>query len=216
MKQMSRTSLQLEPYSVQVRRWPGQGRNILAQFDDDSVVVYQAYRASIADFAMEHQAFGGDFSFTRMSWVKPGFLWMMYRSGWATKTDQERILALWVRRSYFDAWLSSCVPSRPTTSFKDEETWRAAVKASDVRLQWDPDHDPRGEPVPRRAIQLGLRGGALASFQGQAFHKIEDVTDLAISGRDAALSGEWQELETPREEVYPVPTESASRLGVDV
>lgn len=28
-----------------------------------------------------------------------------------------------------------------------------------VRVQWDPDHDPHGEPLGfRRAIQLGLKG----------------------------------------------------------
>ena len=65
--------------------WPKEGRHILAQFDDDTVIVYQAYRPSIGRYAAEHGAFGGDFSYSRMSWVKPNFLWMMYRSGWGTQ-----------------------------------------------------------------------------------------------------------------------------------
>jgi hypothetical protein len=28
-----------------------------------------------------------------MDWSKPNFLWMMYRSGWATKERRERIVA---------------------------------------------------------------------------------------------------------------------------
>ena len=74
-----------EPYKDQVAVWPKEGHHILAQFDDDAVIVYQAYRPSIGRYAAEHGAFGGDFSYSRMSWIKPNFLWMMYRSGWGTR-----------------------------------------------------------------------------------------------------------------------------------
>jgi hypothetical protein len=73
-------------YLEQSASWPAAGRHILARYDNDSVYVYQAYRASIAHYAVEHQRFGGDdFSYSRMSWIKPNFLWMMYRCGWASK-----------------------------------------------------------------------------------------------------------------------------------
>jgi hypothetical protein len=75
----------MEPYSEQVKVWPNEGRHILAQYDDATVIVYQAYRPSIGRHAVEHGAFGGDFSHARMSWIKPNFLWMMYRSGWGAK-----------------------------------------------------------------------------------------------------------------------------------
>jgi hypothetical protein len=39
----------------------------------------------IGDFAVKNQYFGGDFSLERMTWIKPNFLWMMYRNGWGTK-----------------------------------------------------------------------------------------------------------------------------------
>ena len=35
--------------------WPREGRHILAQYDDSSVVVYQAYCPEIADYAVKHQ-----------------------------------------------------------------------------------------------------------------------------------------------------------------
>ncbi|PTT91241.1 hypothetical protein DBR42_04275 [Pelomonas sp. HMWF004] len=81
------------PYLQQAAEWPGQGEHILAQHDETSVIVYQAYRPSIGRYAIEHGQFGGpDYSFNRMSWVKPNFLWMMYRCGWGTKDGQEAIL----------------------------------------------------------------------------------------------------------------------------
>lgn len=87
------------PHLQQVRAWPQQGEHILAHHDDTSVVVYQAYRPSIGRYAIEHGHFGGPhYSFDRMSWVKPNFLWMMYRCGWGMKEGQEVILGLRIRR----------------------------------------------------------------------------------------------------------------------
>ena len=78
----------VESYQAQERRWPQAGRVILAQFDSETVQVYQAYRPGIARFAVEHGYFGGDFKLGRMTWIKPNFLWMMYRSSWGqTESD---------------------------------------------------------------------------------------------------------------------------------
>ena len=35
--------------------WPKEGRHVLAQYDDDTVVVYQTYCPEIADYAVKHQ-----------------------------------------------------------------------------------------------------------------------------------------------------------------
>lgn len=85
-----------------------------------------------------------------MSWIKTNFLWMMYRSGWATKARQERILAVRISREGFDTILSKAMTGR-------DEKESGMGEKSPVRLQWDPDHDPNGCPLARRAIQLGLR-----------------------------------------------------------
>lgn len=66
--------LQTEPYLNQKDRWQPQGRVILAQYDADSIVVYQAYRPSIGHFASQYAYFGGDFKLSRMTWIKPNFL----------------------------------------------------------------------------------------------------------------------------------------------
>lgn len=86
--------LETERWQAQQQVWPQQGRHLLAHYDDTTIVVYQAYRPAIAEFAVRHGHLGGEFRLNRMSWIKPGFLWMMHRSGWATKPDQERILAV--------------------------------------------------------------------------------------------------------------------------
>ncbi|AMD95606.1 hypothetical protein AXF11_08495 [Leptotrichia sp. oral taxon 847] len=54
-------------------------RNIYAVFDDKTIRVYQAYNNEIADEALKLGRFGSKFSLNRMTWIKPSFLWMMYR-----------------------------------------------------------------------------------------------------------------------------------------
>ncbi len=155
-------------------RWPAEGKHILAQFDDDTIIVYQAYRREIAEYAIRHGRFGGPhYGLSRMSWVKPNFMWMMYRSGWGTKQGQESTLALRIRRTFFDRLVTTAVGSSfPDGVHAAREEWQGAVASSDVRRQWDPDHDPRGAKLARRAIQLGMRGAALQDF---AEHQLLEV-----------------------------------------
>ena len=198
------TSLRLESFRAQSARWPASGRHVLAQFDADSVVVYQAYRPSIGRFAAEHGYFGGAFSLDRMSWIKPNFLWMMYRCGWASKEGQEVVLAIWLARSAFDEILSLAVPSSYSRDrYPDRDAWSTDVQRSDVRLQWDPDHDPHGRPVERRAVQLGLRGAVLARYAREWVRRIEDITPLVREQHARLQRDGLDALEMPSEQVYP-------------
>ncbi len=210
------TRLATERYEAQRPVWPAQGRHILAQFDADLVVVYQAFSPAIGRWAVEHQRFGGPFSLGRMSWIKPNFLWMMYRSGWGTKPDQEVTLAVSVRRPAFDRLLAAAVHSTfPAAVYGSPERWKAAVARSSVRLQWDPDHGPGGEKLERRAMQLGLRNDALAGYAGEWVDSIEDVSAFVADQRAALASRGTAELVTPAERVYPVTDPAvAARLQI--
>jgi len=202
--------LPTEPYITQSRRWPVAGRHIMASFDDSSVIVYQAYRPSIGLYAARQGRFGGpDFSLNRMSWIKPNFLWMMYRSGWGTKDGQGVILALRLRRSFFDSILAAAVPSSFDVSvYPVREQWQSAVAASEVRLQWDPDHDPAGRPLQRRAVQLGLRGETLAAFAGPELLEVTDISDFVADQHTHVRANDLQRLAVPLERVY-VPSDPA-------
>jgi hypothetical protein len=199
-----------------LNRWPQSGRHILAHFDHSSVTVYQAYRPSIGLHAAKHQQFGADFSFARMSWIKTNFLWMMYRSGWGTKEDQEVTLAVRLKRAAFDSILEDAVHSTFFSEvYQDRAEWERAVSTSSIRLQWDPDHDPAGIRSERRAIQLGLRGDALVKYARDWIVEIEDISDFVRDQREYAKSPElYAKLLIPREDVYPIAdSRTKSRLG---
>jgi uncharacterized protein DUF4291 len=192
------------PYLEQERRWPASGRVVLASFDPSTIVVYQAFRPAIAEYAVRAQKLGGEFSLERMSWIKPNFLWMMHRSGWARKRDQEAVLAIRILRSAFDAIVAQAVPSSfDPARHADPAAWRAAVDSSDVRLQWDPDHAPDGTRRPRRAIQLGLRGDTLRRYATEWVVEIHDITAAVHAQHRHVAVGELASLVMPIEEVYP-------------
>ncbi len=209
-------TLLTEPYLTQSPAWPPQGPHIMAQYDDQSIVVYQAYRPAIGIFAARHAYFGGEFSLGRMSWIKPNFPWMMYRCGWGTKEGQEVTLAIRLKRAAFDTILANAVESSYNrASYPDQSAWKAAVATSDVRLQWDPDHDPTGKSLPRRALQLGLRGETLALYSLDWIISIEDISDFVSEQHAFIQPSLWAHLLTPTERPYLVQDSSvAARLGL--
>ncbi|WP_041258448.1 DUF4291 domain-containing protein [Fibrella aestuarina] len=171
-------NLRTVPYNHSENALPQEGCHILGQLRGESIIVYQAYSETIARYAVQHQCFGGPaYSFNRMSWIKPNFLWMMYRAGWASKVNQERILAIEVPLNRFVTLLEQAVySSYQPAIYPTIADWQAALALSDVRLQWDPDHDPWGNRLARRAIQLGLRSNTLKAFATEWILSIEDIT----------------------------------------
>ncbi|HEY4283693.1 MAG TPA: DUF4291 domain-containing protein [Chthoniobacterales bacterium] len=208
-------NLRTENYSRQLKRWPATGRHILAQFDADTVVAYQAYRPAIGLFAAQHQRFGGEFSLNRMSWIKPNFLWMMYRSGWGTKEGQEITLAVRLRRSGFEEILLQAVHSSYVPEiYGSPENWKARLNVSPVRLQWDPDHDPGGGKQERRALQLGLAGNVLRDYAENWIVSIEDISAFVAEQR--AKVNDYASLITPQEDVYPISNSKiAENIGLN-
>jgi len=205
--------LKTKLYKEQLKQWPQSGKCILAQYTDKHVVVYQAYRPSIGKFAAENQYFGGDFSFNRMSWIKTNFLWMMYRSGWGTKAGQEVTLAIYLKRDYFEKLLREAYPSTNIHGLPKDE-WDKQIASTNVRLQWDPDHDPHGAKQERKAIQLGLRKEYLAPFAGEGILAIEDISEFVSAQREFVQRNELDKLITPNESCFPINEEQAKNLNI--
>ena len=202
-------------YLDQNARWPSSGRHILACFDEETIFVYQAYSSAIGLFAARNGYFGEGFSYGRMSWIKPNFLWMMYRSDWGRAHNQEVILGIKLRRQFFDSLLMQSVPSNfSPEKFVTQEEWKSAVAQSDVRIQWDPDHSPRGDKVDRRAVQLGLRGVTLESYGKREIIEIVDMSEFVASQRFNAIPERYNELEIPYERVYRPDERTAIAVGL--
>ena len=69
-------------------------KEIRAFYTEDIIRVHQAYNKNITNEAIKKGTFGDSFKMDRMTWIKPSFLWMMYRCGWGIKENQEHILPI--------------------------------------------------------------------------------------------------------------------------
>jgi hypothetical protein len=195
--------LETIPYIQYEKEVPQTGEHILAQQSENTIIVYQAFNPKIANYALEHQKFGGEhYRYSRMSWIKPNFLWMMYRCGWASKPNQKRVLAIEIKKSNFDKILAEATYSSFSAKhYKDHTAWRTALDQTEVRLQWDPDHHPDGSKLNRRAIQLGMKGKILEQFGQEWIISIQDVTAFAVA-QQPFIHPTTAALEVMKETIY--------------
>ncbi|UCZ82308.1 DUF4291 domain-containing protein [Pseudomonas sp. L5B5] len=182
-------------------------RQIRAVYDASTLRVYQAYSASIADAALAHGTFvSPPFKMERMTWIKPSFLWMMYRAGWGFKdAGQSRILAIDISREGFEWALAHSCPSHADEGLSKEQ-WLQLKDQSPVRIQWDPERDLHLQPQEHRAIQIGLGQEAVGLYVNQWIQRISDVTPLAHRIHERVLAGDLEEARRllPQEREYPV------------
>ncbi|MEU6562015.1 DUF4291 domain-containing protein [Nocardia nova] len=191
-------------------------RQIRAQFDDQTVTVYQAYRPSIAVPAASNGRFPAEFKRDRMTWIKPSYLWMMYRSGWASKPGQEHVLAIRLTRSGFEwALRNSAFSHFDQKTHQSQEQWKESLQAP-VRIQWDPERDIHLNPLSYRSIQIGLSAEAVRLYCDDWITDIEDIT-AAVHDRKYSLdSGNEDRARSllPNEQPYPISEDLKTHLGM--
>jgi len=190
---------------------------IRADYDDRTIVVYQAYGPQIAAAVLKQGRFVSPFSLNRMTWIKPSFLWLMERSNWGQKSGQEHILAVRITRAGWDEALSRAVLSHPEPGvYPDADDWRRQMDRAQVVVQWDPERSLRGASLEHRAIQVGLSRHVIQRYVDEWVTEIHDYTPLVRKMHNMLRSGTADRAKKllPPERVYPVCSETARRLGM--
>lgn len=179
-------------------------KEVFAQYDRQCIRVYQAYNPVIAKEAVQLQAFGENFNVNRVTWIKPSFLWLMYRSNWGTKKNQECILALDIYQTMFNKLLEKAVLTSPDSVSYTGVQWEKAFDETTVYCQWDPDRNINGNAINRAAIQIGLKGETLREFLDNGICSIEDLTPVVKKWNNKRKNGKISTKDLPSERVYPV------------
>ncbi|MFF4487117.1 DUF4291 domain-containing protein [Streptomyces sp. NPDC001544] len=141
-----------------------------------------------------------------LTWIKPSFLWMMYRCGWGTKPGQETVLAVEIARDGFEwALRNACLSSYVPGLHPDRSAWQREVKRAPARVQWDPERDLRLQPLPYRSLQLGLSGEAVRRYADEWTVSIRDVTPLVTEIHARVTGGDLDAAARllPEERPYP-------------
>lgn len=191
-------------------------RQVRAVYDDATITVYQAYKPGIALDAIRRGRFSPSYDRSRMTWIKPSFLWMMYRSGWAAKPDQEHVLAITLRRDGFEAALAQAALSHYDPALHaGQADWAAAAKKAPVRIQWDPERDVHLRALGHRAIQVGISGSAVDDYCDTWITGIVDATALAHRIHALIREQKYDEAHEllPAEKPYPLPADLAATIG---
>ncbi|MFE4546440.1 DUF4291 domain-containing protein [Streptomyces sp. NPDC056785] len=191
-------------------------RRIRALHTASTITVYQAYRPEIGGPAARKGRFPAAWKPDRMTWIKPSFLWMMYRSGWGTKEGQETVLAVEISRDGFDwALRNACLSHYVRGLHPDRVTWQRDLKRAPARVQWDPERDLHLRPLPHRSLQLGLSGEASARYADEWIVSISDVTPLAHEIHALVRDGDPDAATRllPQEPEYPAGEELLAHLS---
>ena len=190
---------------------------IRADYDDHSIIVYQAYSKEIGLPAIQHQRFVPPFSLGRMTWIKPSFLWMMERSNWGLKAGQEMILAIRITRQGWEEALSNAVLTTPDQRvYRSHAEWQARQKTATVNIQWDPERTLRGKSLLIRSIQVGLSRHIVERYVNDWTLEIQDATPLVRKIYRLLQEGELAKAKSflPRERVYPLDPALGKRIGM--
>jgi len=192
-------------------------RQIRAVYDEQSIRVYQAYSKEIAVPALQAQRFVPPFKLTRMTWIKPSFLWMMYRAGYGFKDEgQAYILAIDIKREGFEWALEHSRGSKPPEGM-DLAQWQRYKEQTPVRVQWDPERGLQHEALEHRSIQIGLSGEAAERYVNDWIVRITDVTPLAHQIHALVQQEKLDEAKTllPQERCYPLFSSLLQKIGGD-
>jgi hypothetical protein len=190
-------------------------RIINASYNKNTIRVYQAYNNAIADECINLGTFGDRFKLERMTWIKPSFLWMMYRAGWGRKENQERILGIDITHEGFREILMNVVLSTYEEKlYGTYDNWKNKLDNSLVRCQWDPDRDIYGNRANRSAIQLGLKGELVRKYIDEYIVSVEDMTPKVIKWIDEIEAGNFKDEELPIEREYKVDMTIQKMLGM--
>ncbi|MET7734747.1 DUF4291 domain-containing protein [Streptomyces sp. NPDC005402] len=150
-----------------------------------------------------------------LTWIKPSFLWMMYRCGWGAKEGQETVLAVEISGDGFNwALRHACLSSYVRGVHPDRAAWQRQLKRAPARVQWDPERDLHLQPLPYRSLQLGLSGEAARLYADEWTVAIRDVTPLAHHIHALVNAGDLDSAARllPQERAYPVEDELLAHL----
>ena len=192
---------------------------IRADYDQNSLIVYQAYSAAIAKPALADGRFVAPFSLNRMTWIKPSFLWLMHRSNWAQKSGQEYILAVRIKRDAWEKALSLGVLTGYEAGIHASyQQWEQQFAAAKVHIQSDPERSIRGADLGINSIQVGISRFLIEEYVQDWMIALSDYTPLVHKIHGFLKAGELDKAKKllPRERPYPVTMSVAKALALHV
>ncbi|OJJ21848.1 hypothetical protein BKI52_11015 [marine bacterium AO1-C] len=192
-------------------------QEIRADYNRDTITVYQAYGKNIALPAIKNQRFEAPFSFKRMTWIKPSYLWLMERSNWGHKSNQEYILGIKIGRAHWEQALSMGILTHPDQAiYPSGLEWEQLFEKAKVHIQWDPERNIHGGKTQVRSIQVGIGRQLIEEYNDEWITEIVDLTPLTKKIYALRKQGKYKEAKRllPLEKIYALPLDIGKKIGM--
>ena len=187
---------------------------IFADFDDEGIFVYQAFKPKIVDVAVKLGTFGKGFGLDRITWIKPSLCWVIRRTKYGTKNRMQAVARIKISHAAFKEILNQSIETHWNEAlFPQQKNWQSTINNSDVIHQWDPERDIVGRRLNRQAIQIGIRGEVIKKYVSHYIIGVEDISDLVHEIGKVKKSGSNKYPEMPIEKEYQVSDELFMKLG---
>jgi hypothetical protein len=98
-----------------------------------------------------------------MTWIKPSFLWMMERSNYGQKSNQECILAIHIKREAWEKALSKAILTSPEKVYPDPEIGKKILKMQNLCAVGS-ERNIKGTKLNYRSIQVGISRSLIRSL----------------------------------------------------
>ena len=188
--------------------------SVRADFNKNSIIIYQAFRPQIALPALDEQKFVAPFSFERMTWIKPSFLWLMARSNWGRKNNQH-ILGIRISREGWEKALNAGILTTPQPQiYGSYDNWQQKFSQAKVHIQWDPERNIFGKKSNLRSIQVGISRFMIREYVDDWIYEIIDYTPLTKKIYTLLQKGDSTKAKKllPPEKPYPLCTKRHRNL----
>lgn len=194
-------------------------RQVRAVYKPETLIVYQAVPVPVALAAARAGKFVPPYKRDDIMWIRPSFLWMMYRCQWATAVGQERVLEVEMTREGFEwALTHSCLAQYDHAYYGDRETWAAALRSSQVRVQWEPERSLQLTPLPQRSLQVGIGVEVIDRYVNEWTVDVNDITHQVRRIAEHVRRGDDHRAGSmlPDERPYPLPRALAKSLHISI
>jgi len=140
----------------------------------------------------------------------------MHRSRWGTKENQQVILALRLRREFFERYCWRKPSQRRGNANGLPHRRRGPTLRAGRQCGYSgTPYDPWGHRLQRRAIQIGLKGTVLEAFGQRELLEVIDISAFVAEQRVHLTAADGAALLIPRERVYyPADPAITARLGL--
>lgn len=150
-------------------------KDTLIQTQEGNIALFHAFSPT---YIKKNQLSKEDLNMNRMTWIKTSLLWTIYRSDWARKDKQERIVEVQTNPQYLAELIKKSVKTKDPQANTSEVLYQKDPDRAILGKTWNKGQDNYWLSA-RRTMHLGIRGSELERYIDDIVP--ENLTDITTT-----------------------------------